>query len=748
MATIRTIKTLIIGAGFGGIGMAIQLHKKQLGDFLIWEKQPSAGGTWHDNHYPGSACDIPSHLYSFSFFPKANWSRRFAPQAEIETYIQECIQHFNLAQHIEYNKEITKATWREEKHCWQVEAKDGDCIHAQFLISATGQLNIPHIPDIDGLKDFQGLLYHSARWGDTESLRDKNIAVIGTGASAIQFIPELTKIAKSITVFQRSAPYVLPKADRAYSESEKRRFAHYPQWLKLTRLNIWLQAEWRFLAFRYLKPLMHLERWRWQRHMHKIIDDQELREKLTPDYTLGCKRILLADNYYQAMKSPNLHLNTNGISSIDAHGIVDKNGQHFAADALLLGSGFRTTDFLFPMSIQGRNGQDIHQTWQNGAEAYLGSAVHGFPNFFMLYGPNINLGHNSIIYMLECQIDYLCQAIHYAHKHALNQLEVKQDIQAAYNQQLQKNLQKTVWSTGCSSIYVLPNGKNVTNWQGFTFSFRRKTRRFIASEYRQNGQDKLMSNVLITGAASGIGKAAAQVLYEQGWSVGLLDLDEHKLREISQHWQSERTHVYAVDITNTQTFQAAIDDFATRHDGHLRLLFNCAGVMQIIDSEKMSSADFSHTFAVNVHGLFNACKIAFPYLKQTQDAQIINMNSAATQYGVPWQAGYSASKFAVKGLTEALNLEWEKYGIHVGSIVPPVINTPMVTEQTQQSPIMERLAGRQKLSPQDVVNVILHQIDKPKLHRPVGLKFTLLYHLADWTPIWLTRLIFRHILMR
>lgn len=748
MNTIKKIHTLIIGTGFGGIGMAIALQKKGLDDFIIWEKQSAAGGTWHDNHYPGAACDIPSHLYSFSFYPKADWSERFAPQAEIEGYLQDCVHHFNLAQHIEYQKEVQQADWQEEQYCWRIEAKDGSCIHARFLISATGQLNIPHIPDIDGLKDFQGLLYHSARWGDTEALRDKNIAVIGTGASAIQFIPEVAKIAKNITVFQRSAPYVLPKSNHPYSAAAQRRFAQYPRLLQCSRLQIWLQSEWRFLAFRYLKGLMHIEHWRWQKNMHREIADATLREKLTPKDMLGCKRILLADNYYAAMKRDNVHLNTNGITTISADGITDQTGQFFAVEALLLGSGFRTTDFLFPMRIHGREKREIHAVWQDGAEAYLGSTVHGFPNFFMLYGPNTNLGHNSIVYMLESQINYIKQAIEYADKYQWKTLEIKADIQAAYNQKLQKNLQKTVWSTGCNSIYVLPNGKNVTNWQGFTFSFRHLTRHFRPREYQWNNQANTTPNVLITGAASGIGKATAQALYERGWSVGLIDINQQKLHEISANWQTERTHIYALDITDTQALQAAIAHFAQQHDGRLRLLFNCAGVMQIINSEAMSDGDFRQTFDVNVNAVFSACRAAFPFLQHTEQAQIINMNSAATQYGIPWQAGYSASKFAIKGLTEALNLEWADQGIHVGSIVPPVISTPMVNEQTQYSPIMARLAGSKKLSPEDVVKVILKQIDKPKIHRPVGLKFSIMYHARDWSPEWITRLVFRHILMR
>lgn len=740
---------LIIGAGFGGIGMAVKLMQQGWDDFCIWEKQPSLGGTWHDNHYPGSACDIPSHLYSFSFYPKADWSRRYAPQAEIEAYLNDCARHFGLEQHIEYHREVKSAVWQENIQRWRVEDTRGEAILARFLITATGQLNIPVIPKIEGIAQFTGPVFHSARWDADYDLRNKNIAVIGTGASAIQFIPAVAALARHITVYQRSAPYVLPKHDRTYSEAEKSRFARYPRLLQLSRLLAWLGAEWRFFGFRYCKPAMNLVRWQWRRYLRSQVDDAALRAQLTPNYRLGCKRILLANDYYAAMGRENLTLNTNGIAAIDATGVTDQQGQFFAADVLLLGTGFQTTQFLFPIRIEGRNGLDIRTVWQHGAEAYLGTAVHGFPNFFMLYGPNTNLGHNSIVYMLECQIGYICRAIAYAQQYDIGALEVKADVQAAYNQTLQHNLRKTVWNSGCSSIYMLENGKNVTNWQGFTLSFRRMTRRFVAAEYLHNGTPMPAArNVLITGAASGIGRATAEALYAQGWHVGLADKNSNALTALSQAWDQTRVRCYALDVCDAAAVKQVVDDFAAHHHGRLRLLFNCAGIMQIAHSESISPEFHRRTLDVNVNGTFYACQAAFPYLKKTPGAQIINMSSAATQYGVPWQSSYSASKFAVKGLTEALNLEWAKFGIHVGDILPPVIDTPMVQSQHMASPIMQRLAGGKPLPAANVVKAVLRQIESPRLHRPVGLKFSIMYVLRDWTPEWLTRLVFRYILMR
>ncbi|MDO5685904.1 MAG: SDR family oxidoreductase [Neisseria sp.] len=742
------INTLIIGAGFGGIGMAIRLLQQDLGEVHIWEKQSAAGGTWHDNHYPGSACDIPSHLYSFSFYPKSDWSRRFAPQAEIEAYLHSCARHFGVDKLITYGREVKTATWQDEEQQWLVEDTAGRQILARYLITATGQLNIPEIPNIPGMEQFAGPILHSARWDNDYDFSGKNVAVIGTGASAIQFIPEVAQHAHHVTVYQRSAPYVIPKGDRAYSAAEKARFARYPLLLKLSRAWIWLRAEARFFGFRYLKPAMRLMRARWQRYLHSEISDPLLRQKLTPDYTPGCKRILLADNYYATMRRDNVEVHTDGIAAITRDGVVDRLGHTRAADVLLLGTGFKTTQFLFPMKISGRGGLALHEAWKDGAEAYLGTCVHGFPNFFMLYGPNINLGHNSIVYMLESQIDYICRAMSAARRHEWQALEVQAHVQAAYNRKLQEDLRKTVWSTGCSSIYVLANGKNVTNWSGFTWQFRRQTRRFLPQEFLRNGSDADVNNVLITGAASGIGRTTAQTLYRQGWTVGLVDLNHEALQELSKDWAQDRVRCYAADVSDFAALQQAIDDFAAHANGELRLLINCAGIMKIDNTENISPEFHQKTIDVNLNGTFYACLAAFPHLKKTPDAQIINLSSAATQYGVPWQSSYSASKFAIKGLTEALNLEWERYGIHVGDVLPPVIDTPMVQTQHVVSPIMERLAGGKKLSAQDVTDTIMRQIRRPRVHRPVGRKFTLLYILRDWSPEWSVRAIFRHVLMR
>lgn len=479
----QQVTHLIIGAGFGGIGLAIRILQQGLGEVKIWEKQASLGGTWFDNQYPGSACDIASNLYSFSFYKKHDWSRRFAPQAEILSYLQDCATHFGIHSHIELQREVASAKWLTDKQRWQVISRCGETIEAQFLISATGQLNIPVMPQIHGIEHFKGPLLHSARWDKTVNLQDKQVVVIGTGASAIQFVPEVVKQARQVTVFQRSAPYVLSKPDRAYRPWESALFKRFPLLQTLSRWRIWLKNEMQFFGFRYAKWAMGLMRMNWQKQMHKIVQDPELRAKLTPDYQLGCKRILLANNYYQAMQQKNLYLNTQGIKEITADSVIDTNGKEFKADVLLAGTGFDTTHFLTPINLQGRLEQDIHSLWQDGAEAYMGCNLYGFPNFFMLYGPNTNLGHSSIVFMLEAQFHYILKILNYMQKQQKQTVEVKQEVQNRFNQKLQKNLKKTVWSTGCSSIYVNAQGKNVTNWHGFTATFWLQCRLFNPDNY-------------------------------------------------------------------------------------------------------------------------------------------------------------------------------------------------------------------------------------------------------------------------
>ncbi|PVY70007.1 cation diffusion facilitator CzcD-associated flavoprotein CzcO [Tamilnaduibacter salinus] len=477
------IPVLIIGAGFGGLGMAIRLKERGRNDFLIVEKGDDVGGCWRDNTYPGAACDVPSHLYSFSFERHYPWSRRFAPQAEILDYLQYCARKYAVDDRIRFNTEVCEAHYRDEDGLWSVTLSDGDTLTTRALITATGQLNRPAYPPLSGIDDFAGAHFHSARWDHGVDLTGKNVAVVGTGASAIQFVPEVAKSAGHLTLFQRSAAYVLPKPDRLYHPTEHWVMSKLPVTQTLDRLKLYTTFETRVLGFTVFKKAMVGYEWLFQRHLKKQVQDPELRRTLTPDYPMGCKRILMSNNYYDALTRDNVSVVGHGIESVTRNGLVDDTGTHHPADVIIYGTGFQATDFLSPMTITGRDGKSLNDAWRDGAEAYLGITVHGFPNLFMLYGPNTNLGHNSIIYMLESQIDYVLQCIDALDRPDVQAMEVRPEPQSRFNDRLQAQIRNTVWDQGCDSWYKTASGKNTNNWPGFTFDYRRRTRAIATDDY-------------------------------------------------------------------------------------------------------------------------------------------------------------------------------------------------------------------------------------------------------------------------
>ncbi|WP_342244492.1 flavin-containing monooxygenase [Pseudomonas sp. OTU5201] len=475
------LHVLIIGAGFGGLGLAIQLQKADIQDFLILEKASEVGGTWRDNSYPGAACDVPSHLYSFSFEPKTDWSRKYAPQAEIFAYQRHCADKYGLHRHIRFGCEVAGAEFDEASGTWQVQTRTGEHFQARALVSACGQLNRPAWPRIPGLDGFKRELFHSARWNHGYPLEGKRVAVIGTGASAIQFVPQIASKVAQLTLFQRSAAYVIPKPDRAYQPWELALMRRLPGLQKVDRMLKYIQHESRVLAFSVFPPLMKLMQFRFRRHLARGITDPALRQRLVPDYPLGCKRILISNDFYPALARSNVEVINTGIREVTERAVVTDDGQHHEVDAIILGTGFTATDFLAPMSIRGLGGRDLNQAWREGAEAYLGVSVSGFPNLFMLYGPNTNLGHNSIIYMLESQFRYVLDGIRALS--GLRYLDLKPEVQRHFNQRLQQDVRHTIWEQGCNSWYKTADGRNTNNWPGFTFSYRQQTRRLELNHY-------------------------------------------------------------------------------------------------------------------------------------------------------------------------------------------------------------------------------------------------------------------------
>jgi cation diffusion facilitator CzcD-associated flavoprotein CzcO len=474
----------IIGAGFGGICMGIKLRRAGI-PFTIVEKADRVGGVWRDNTYPGAACDIPSHLYSYSFEPSHDWSRKYGPQPEIQSYIDNCAHKYDVVEHIRFGNAVQRADFGDRTGKWVVTLDDGATIESQFLVAATGQLSLPTDPKFSGLESFNGKVFHSARWDHDYDLRRKHVAVVGTGASAIQFVPKIAPLVERLYVLQRSAPYVLSKPDRAYTPLEKYLYRHFPAMLVASRSRQYAYAEARVLPLTKGIGVKALEKV-WERYFRAQISDEKLRELLRPDYAIGCKRVLISNEWYAALSRPNVEVIPAGLSEVRSDGIVAADGSERDVDTIIFGTGFASNDFLAPMSITAHGGREIHEVWseRGGADAYKGISVAGFPNLFMLYGPNTNLGHNSIIYMLESQTDYVIEAIRHAGSHGAKWLDVRPEISAEFNKELQDELKKTVWQAGCDSWYVTDAGKNTNNWPSFTFDYRRQTRYFDPVHYR------------------------------------------------------------------------------------------------------------------------------------------------------------------------------------------------------------------------------------------------------------------------
>ena len=467
----------ILGAGAGGLCMAVQLQRAGLRSFTIFEKSERVGGTWHDNRYPGAACDVPSHLYSFSFERKPDWSRKFSPQPEIQAYFQHVAEKYRLLPRIRFGVEIASASFDEERGLWRLRDQAGQDHEAEILVSALGQLNRPQVPDFPGLESFAGARWHSARWHHDFELRGKRVAVIGNAASALQFIPPIARDVEQLFVFQRSPNYVIPRRDRAYTEREKWAFAHVPGLERLYRAWIWLRLELNWFAFTPDTWLSRKIREWALSYLHAMVPDPALREALTPDYPIGCKRLLISDDYYQAMVRPNVELVTTPIDRIGPSGLTTTDGVARDVDAIVFATGFDTTSFLAPLEVEGRGGAKLRDAWKDGAEAHLGITVAGFPNLFLLYGPNTNLGHNSILFMIESQVRYVVACVHELERRGAAWLDVRRPAMLRSNAELQQALAKTSWSAGCGSWYKTASGKITNNWKGFTTEYWWRTRR-------------------------------------------------------------------------------------------------------------------------------------------------------------------------------------------------------------------------------------------------------------------------------
>jgi cation diffusion facilitator CzcD-associated flavoprotein CzcO len=478
-------KAVIVGAGLGGICAGIQLARAGMEDFVILERDPNPGGTWRDNTYPGCACDVPVSLYQFSFAPSLLWRHVFPRAAEMQQYIAQLVSGFGLADSLRGACGVRSARWDDAARRWLITTEAGDAYESEALIVALGQLNRPRLPEIEGRTSFAGPVFHSARWDHSVSLAGKRVGVIGCAASAVQLIPEVAKVAARLVVFQRTPNWLLPRLDREITEEDMALLMTAPHVAALTREQTYANADYLFWqAFSWTpegraaftrQSLMHLE---------AQVVDPELRRKLTPDYPIGCKRVLFADDYYPALQLPHVALETGEIDRITPQGARMRDGREHALDVLVYATGFETTGWHWSMDVTGRGGASLADAWREGPQAYLGITVAGFPNFFMIYGPNTNLGHNSITFMIERQCEYIVQAIGESARRGVAAIEPSRMAQDRFNAELRQALARTTWADPkCSSWYKTAAGHITQNWSGHTRDYAAATRTVNFDDY-------------------------------------------------------------------------------------------------------------------------------------------------------------------------------------------------------------------------------------------------------------------------
>lgn len=469
----------IIGSGFGGIGLAIRLKKAGIDDFTLYERADEIGGVWRDNTYPGAACDVPSRMYSYSFETDYPWSDRFGGQAEILAYLKHCVAKYGIGPHIRFGQDIRDAAFDEAASVWHLRTADGASIEADICVSAVGLFNQYRMPEIPGMELFDGPQFHSARWDHGCDLDGRTVAVIGTGASAIQFVPAMAARVGKLFVFQRSPQYVMTRDGRppAYRQGALAALMH-----RLDRFNIYREAESRTRR-RGSAKLTAEGQAAFIARLEREVADPELRRKLTPSYPLGCKRVLQSNDWYPALQRPNVELIDAAVTEITAEGVRSGDGTTRPADVIVYGTGFTPTRFLTPMRIAGLGGADLNTAWRDGAEAYLGMTVSGFPNFFMMYGPNTNVA-GSIVYMLESQARYIVSAIRCLRRGRARRMTVRDGVQRRFNERIQARLDRTVLvADTCHSYFQDPSGKVTTQWPGFMLEYRTRTRRIRRADY-------------------------------------------------------------------------------------------------------------------------------------------------------------------------------------------------------------------------------------------------------------------------
>ncbi len=479
---VRPKSIAVVGGGFGGVGAAVLLHRSGYNDVTVFERGERVGGVWNHNTYPGAACDVPSHLYEFSFEPNPRWSRRYAPQAEIQAYLEDVARHHGVLDWIRTGTEVTRVNWDEERSKWLLDTSAG-AHEADILLTACGQLSIAKVPAIPGLESFDGPAFHTGQWRHDVDLAGKRVAVVGSGCSAIQAVPAIQPLVEQVDVYQRSPGWTLPKMDFAYSERTKRLFERFPVLQRLDRMAIFAFQELGAAAMTHrrwlLKPLRALGR----RQIEKVIKDDELRAKVTPSDEIGCKRVMLTDEWYPTLTKPNVELITDAIAEVTPAGIRVKDGTERAADVLVLSTGFKSHGFVAPMEIVGKGGRTLAEEWARVPYAYLGLSVPGFPNMFLLYGPNTNGGTGSVIYVIEAGMAHVIAALRELERAHADRIEVSRETVDGFDRELRAALAGTVWHTGCTNWYVDENGNDPNQWPWLWSKYRRRTARIEPGAY-------------------------------------------------------------------------------------------------------------------------------------------------------------------------------------------------------------------------------------------------------------------------
>ena len=480
----RHVRVFVVGAGFGGLGTAIRLQQRGERDFLVVDKGHDVGGTWRDNTYPGAACDVPSQLYSFSFAPNPTWSRSFSPQPEIQAYLRRVARESGVLDRFRLGTTVEDLRWADEDGLWRVRTSDGE-LTADVVVTASGGLSEPKMPEIDGIEGFTGEMFHSARWNHDYDLTGKRVAIIGTGASAIQIIPEIAENVARLDVYQRTAPWVMPRHDREYSRVEKLGFRHVPGLQRAYRTGIYWGRELFVPGFTVSPKLAAPAKAAALKNIAKSVKDPVLREKLTPTFEIGCKRILISNDYYPAIARDNVDLVTDPIAKITGNAVVTADGVEREVDAIIVATGFHTTEQPIAEHITGQGGVTLADLWgREGMSAYKGTTIHGFPNLFQIVGPNTGLGHSSMVFIIESQIAYILDALREMRADGLATVQPRADVQRRWNEDLQRRLARTVWTTGgCSSWYLDAHGRNTTLWPRTTFVFRKLLARFDRDAY-------------------------------------------------------------------------------------------------------------------------------------------------------------------------------------------------------------------------------------------------------------------------